>query len=367
MVFEIKIGPLTLQNPLVIAPGTASRDGETCSNAAKQGFGAVITKTVQEIASPVPRPCIAKYPGGLLNCEGWSDLSPEEWWTREIKIAKKEKVPLIVNIYGEYDDANRIRDIIIHLEEAGIDAFEVAIGEYAPDPEDKKFQWIMNFSSIPVIAKVPHSFTSQYMKAADAAVDAGVIALSTMDSLGPGLLLDIHTGRPFFGSEQGNCRISGSAIRPLAVRKTADLAQKFSIPIIGMGGVTSTKDVIEMLLAGASAVGVATAPILNPRFSATSILNHIQKYLKEHDYNHVLDIIGLSHDFLNQSAKYKIQVPLLQKKKCTSCKLCARSCPYNAITMIEKIPSIDKEKCYGCGLCVSLCRVEALRFPLPND
>lgn len=363
MDFNVQIGPLKLKNPLVIAPGTASRDGLACSNAAKQGFGAVITKTIQEIASPVPRPCIAKYAGGLLNCEGWSDLSPEEWWTQEISIAKQENVPLIVNIYGEYDDPNRIREIVINLENAGVDAFEVAIGEYSPDPEDKKFQWIMKYSSIPVIGKVPHSFTEEYMKAATAAVNAGVIALSTMDSLGPGLLIDIHTGRPFFGSASGNCRISGSAIRPLAIRKIADLAMTFNIPIIGMGGVNTSDDVIEMLMAGASAVGFATAPILNPHFSANSILNQVHHYLDEHNYSHVTEITGISHEYLDQTENYEAHPPNLLSDLCTSCNLCARSCPYNAITMLDRKPSINPELCYGCGFCVSLCHAQALRFP----
>ena len=362
---ETKFGPFRLRNPLILASGTASRNGETCKKMAEAGVGAIITKTIEEYVSPVPRPCIARYDGGLLNCEGWSDLSPEEWARTEIYKAKHPGVPLIANIYGENKDRNQFNAIIESLEVAGIDGFEIAVGEYSPDPSDPYLPWALNATSLPIIAKIPHSFESKYLETARFAADQDIIGLSTMDSLGPALMINVKSGRPYFGSKAGDCRISGPAIRPLAIRKVADLAQNFDLPILGIGGISGVNDVIEMIMAGATTVGMATKPITATSSFYPRLLSKMDLILNDLGYSTLDEARGIALQYFDQAPNYTSLFPKINISSCTGCKKCEQSCPYGAITIKSKKVTINQDLCYGCGLCVSVCPVDTLSIPYP--
>ncbi|TFH03439.1 MAG: 4Fe-4S dicluster domain-containing protein, partial [Candidatus Thorarchaeota archaeon] len=146
-------------------------------------------------------------------------------------------------------------------------------------------------------------------------------------------------------------------------RCVADIASTVKLPVIGVGGVVSGEDVIEFMMAGASAVQVCTAAILEGDTIYGIIAAQAEDWLDNHGYNSIKDIQGVALPHLKKGVSLD-PPPTVDLDKCTRCGLCEKSCVYNAITVKKKenIFVIDAEKCEGCGMCVSVCPYYALSY-----
>ena len=122
---------------------------------------------------------------------------------------------------------------------------------------------------------------------------AGADAISAINTVNQGMIINLKTKKPVLGNKQGG--VSGPAIKPIAIRCVYDIYEAVKIPIIGMGGIGTAEDAIEMLMAGASLVGIGSATYLSGMKVFTEINSGMTKYLKDNNYKTIKDIVGLAH------------------------------------------------------------------------
>jgi dihydroorotate dehydrogenase/Pyruvate/2-oxoacid:ferredoxin oxidoreductase delta subunit len=337
---SIELLGLSFRNPILTAAGPTSRDGMTLLNAAAGGVGGLVAKTVSVKPAEVPRPNMAALKEGrvgsrtgILNAELWSELPLETWLEREYPIAPK-------------------------LEKAGVKAIEFSTHYVGGHVEIAKA--LRDAVEIPIIAKLsPKVDVAEVARALEPHVDA----IAAINTFGPCLRIDIESGRPMLGSGDGYGWMSGSALKPIAIRCVADIAQTVKLPIIGVGGVMSGADVIEFIMAGASAVQVCTAAILEGHTIYGKIAGQVEEWLDSHGYSSLRDIQGKALPHLRQGVSLD-PPPIVDLDKCTRCGLCEKSCVYGAITVkkSEDLFAIDANECEACGMCISVCPYFALSY-----
>jgi dihydroorotate dehydrogenase subfamily 1 len=355
---KVNICGIQLKNPVMPAAGPPVRDGKCVVECAKGGAGILVTKTISIKAAEVPRPCMEEIPGGFLNTELWSELPPEEWIEREYSICREANLPLIVSLGYTAEEIESLVPKVTPF----ADALEISTHYVGKD-----IQPIVNSlkaalkSGKPVFMKISPGIpdVGGYAKRLQEEGASGFVAIN---SVGPSLHINIETGLPFMGSTAGYGWLSGKAIKPIAMRHVYEIANSVSIPVIGVGGIETGEDAIEMMMAGASAVQICTAAILEGPSIYGRVARQMNTWLDEHNYKSSTEIIGLTSKIMCKREFRTSKVcPEVQKDLCIACGRCMKSCAYQAIE-IEDTAVIDKNKCFGCGLCVTRCAKKAIKL-----
>ena len=270
---------------------------------ARLGAGAVTTKS----CSLRPRaghhnPVVVDWGPGLINAVGLSNPGVEVM-VEEIRDAKVQLaplgVPVIASIFADtiYDFGTVARFIA----EAEPDLIEINIScpnvdadylqMFAADPyvaAQVTHRVKMN-TDIPVLIKLSPNVTD-LVEVAQAVVEAGADGITAINTLGPGIVLDIETCRPVLAHGTGG--LSGPAIRPITVRCVRDICRAVKAPVLAVGGVTSGRDAIEMLLVGASAVGIGSAVASRGVEVYQKVCEEISDYMQAHGYSNLDEIRG---------------------------------------------------------------------------
>ena len=292
-----RLGKLSLKNPIITASGT-SGFGHELLPFLTSWPGAIVLKglTLEERrGNPTPR--IAETPAGILNAIGLQNPGLKKFKHSYLaKIANLEAV-IIANISG-----NTVEEYAILATElsqlTGIEAIEVNIScpnvkrgglAFGTDPEEafRVVKEVVQSTNLPVIAKLSPNVT-EISAIAKAVEEAGADAISLINTL-LGMKIDIRTGRPFLGNRVGG--LSGPCIRPIAVRMVYQVAQKVNIPIIGMGGIRRLEDVLEFMMAGATAVAVGTGMMIDP-ILPSKLVDQLRVYCQENQITTLKSIIG---------------------------------------------------------------------------
>jgi dihydroorotate dehydrogenase subfamily 1 len=359
---RVNICGLEFRNPILPAAGPPSKDGATLEAAASGGAGGLVTKTISAAPAEVPHPCMAEIRGGFLNAELWSELPKEQWIESEYKLARATGLPVIV---GLGYTAKQIEELAPMVKPFA-DALELSthyVGNNAA-PIIDALRAAKEAVDVPVFMKLsPHPNIQEIALALE---DAGADALVMINSFGPCLSIDIETGLPLMGSKDGFGWLSGTAIKPLALRCVYDAARAVKIPIVGVGGISNGRDAAEMLMAGALAVEVCTEAILRGPTVYGRIARELNEFLDEHDYKSVDEISGLTVRMMRQcGAPHMETAPKVNMEHCALCGICEKSCGYGAIRMDKnaRIVEIDEEKCAKCGLCITRCKLRAITMP----
>jgi len=357
---SVEVAGLKFRNPILTAAGPTSRDGMTLLNAAAGGVGGLVAKTVSVQPAEVPKPnMIAVQKGrvgsrrGILNAELWSELSIDQWLEREYSIALSSGLPLIASLGYTPEEVSTIAPKIA---EKGVHALEYSTHYVGGHIEIAKA--LREVVDIPIFAKLsPKVDVAAVAKSLEPYVD-GIVGINTF---GPCLRIDIETGKPMLGSEGGTGWMSGPSLKPIALRCVADIAQAIKIPVIGVGGVSTGLDAIEFIMAGASAVEVCTASILEGQTVYGKIVSEIDEWLASHEYESIDDIRGIALKHMKKGINLSNK-PHVDQELCNKCGLCPKSCVYNAITVDKSkdLFHIDDEKCERCGMCISVCPYDAL-------
>jgi ferredoxin len=190
----------------------------------------------------------------------------------------------------------------------------------------------------------------------------GADAISAIDSIGPVLAIDVETGKPYLGSPRGEGWLSGGAVHSIAVKTVADIARTVKIPVIGIGGVSRCRDVVEMIMAGAQCVELCTAPLIYGLKVVNRIKQELVEFMQQKKYASIQEFHGIALKKIeNQTSENKEKLhPKVNTQKCTLCGLCANICPYQALIIEKGQAVLDKNKCLGCGLCYSICPHHAI-------
>jgi len=347
---------LKLDNPLMPASGPLVGDFDKIMAIAGFGVGAIVTKTISSIAANVPRPCIYGDNNKIMNAELWSEYSPEKWIKEILPKLKSEcSLPIIVSVGYSKED---MEYLIPRLNEYA-DAFEVSTHYVGKDLDvmAEIVKTISNKTDKPFFLKIsPH--IPDVVGFAKMAKENGASGIVAINSLGPSMIIDIEKRKVLIGNEQGEVWTSGPSIKPIAlsiVNKIKEAVPDFTV--IGVGGVSSSEDVIEFLLAGADAVQMLSSAMIKGKDLYEKIIRDLPKTLKYYGFNSIQEVINSK--LIKEKVKIKPDYPKIELKRCIGCMLCERICPYFAIK-VNKKAKVDVSACFGCGLCEARCPVNAI-------
>ncbi len=293
---KVKIGTLRLKNPVLLASGTCGYGKELSDFLDVSMLGGIVVKGISlEPRKGNPPPRICETPCGLLNSIGLENVGVERFIREKLPWLRDKGVTVIVNCLGnsidEYKElSGRLGNVDgIHALEINISCPNVKKGGalFGTDPEltFKVTKAVREETDLPIIIKLSPNVTD-ICEIARACEEGGATAVSLINTL-LGMAIDIERKRPFLGNIFGG--LSGPAIKPVALRMVWQVARCVDIPVIGIGGITSFKDAIEFFMAGATAIQVGTATLIDPT-SSEKILSGIIDFMKENNYLKIADM-----------------------------------------------------------------------------
>ncbi len=298
MNMSVNIAGVEWKNPVTVASGTFGSGAEFEQFVDLNKLGAVTTKGVANIpwaGNPTPR--VAETYGGMMNAVGLQNPGIDLFCQRDIPFLRKYDTKIIVNVCGKTTEdycavVERLAEEDIDMMEINISCPNVKEGGIAfgqnPKAAEEITKAVKKYAKQPVIMKLSPNVTdiTEMAKAVEA---GGADAVSLINTL-TGMKIDIHRRQFVVANKTGG--VSGPAIHPIAVRMVYQVANAIQLPIIGMGGIASAEDAIEMILAGASAVSVGTANFYNPAVTM-EIVDGIENYMKKYGFDKVSDMVGL--------------------------------------------------------------------------
>ncbi len=386
MDLSVKIGGVTLPTPIITSSGVDGMDGARINTVSKYKLGAATTKTIVANVQKDVVPNMKMVSGNsLINCVFGANLTARQWFENEFPSALEAGIPIIANLAGTHPGetvelAKGCADAgasfielptacphMANVLEAMYPGLKMPLPE-VHDPSDyaRTVEAVKKAVKIPVIAKFSAIFHYNIKTWAKAAVEAGADAISTADSMGPAMDIDIETGEPTLGGPRGYGGLTGPAIKPLVLKMVLEIAETVNVPIIAMGGVSTGADAVQYIMAGATAVAAATSSTLKGFDVYERIYNQIIDFMNRKGYESLADFRGLTLRRIREREENKKQIifdvilPVCDEEKCTHCGKCAKSCTYGAIRMENKKPVFSEKECHGCGLCVSVCPSKAI-------
>jgi dihydroorotate dehydrogenase subfamily 1 len=355
MKLQTSFDGLVLQNPLMPASGPLVGDAEKLLFLQNAGCGALVTKTISVQLPVIPKPCIYGAKDYVMNSELWSE-HPYTMWVEEFlpKMLRFKDRPLIVSVGYSKEDM----EVLIPLLDPFADAFEVSTHYVGTnlDVISAIVKTIRTHTKKPIYMKIsPHIPSPEAF--AHAIQDAGANGIVAINSLGPTMHIDVLSRQIQYSNQSGYVWMSGPAIKPIALATIYKIKQAVpSLTVIGVGGIQSAEDVIEFLLAGASAVQMLSAALLKGKGLYQKIIDQLPKTLEKFGFDSIEQV---KNTVLHNPFEFKGVVPTLKEDQCIQCMLCKEVCPYHAITFNDII-TIDEQRCFRCGLCVSKCPTKAL-------
>lgn len=307
MNMEVQLAPdhpigLRLKNPVMTASGTFGFGNEYARLLEVAKLGAIVTKGVTlRPRRGNAQPRLVETPAGMLNSIGLQNPGAEAVIAQKASMWARLDLPVIVNIAGEtveeYAELAEMFDSVAGVAalEVNVSCPNVKVGAMAFGVDPKAAAEVTSAAkaatSLPVIVKLSPNVTD-IVEIAQAVVEAGADAVSLINTL-LGMVIDIRARRPLLSTITGG--LSGPAIRPVALRMVYQVAKAVAVPIIGVGGITSTEDALQFLMAGASAVQVGTATFVNPT-TATDIVEGLAAFLEAEGLSSIADIIGVANE-----------------------------------------------------------------------
>jgi dihydroorotate dehydrogenase (fumarate) len=348
---------MTLQSPFVIGSGPLCHNGKALIELYRLGAGAVVTKTIRNKPANNPLPHIYgdMKARSMLNAEQWSDISGEAWVETEIPMAAEAGVPVIASVGHTAEEAARWVPLVVR---AGACAVELV--SYDESIMEAMIREAAGTVQRPILVKLSPNWKDPLAKLSRFIAE-GASGFTAMDSLGPALRIDIRSGRSVVGSGDGRGWLTGQAIKPIILHHVAALAERTSLPIIGLGGIESAEDVVEMTMAGAHAVGLCTALMFRGPDYLKTLAADLPDLLDSLGCQSLSELRGKFTLHKKTEGARKLRF-VFQKDLCTGCGRCRTVCSYGAQHSGKNGFECKLEDCRFCGLCVSLCPTGALGF-----
>src|SRR6266436_3994609 len=298
MDLSVRIGSLTLKNPLIAASGCFGYGVEYADLVDLSSLGGVAVKGLflsEREGHPAPR--IVETPAGMLNAIGLQGIGARRFVDEKLPELRARGATVIVNVCGttldEYVEVSRVVS-----DAEGVAGIELNIS--CPNIKEGGIQFgcslngtfdvvsaVRKATRLPIIPKLTPNVTD-VASFARASEEAGADAVSLVNTF-LAMVLDVETRRPKISNVVGG--LSGPAIRPIAVRMVYECRQAVRIPIIGIGGITDARDALEFIIAGAAAVQVGTANFVDP-YIWPKLLDGITAYMDRHQIARISDLVG---------------------------------------------------------------------------
>ncbi len=303
MDLRTEVGSVALRAPVMTASGTAGHGAEFANYLDPASLGAVVVKSMKAdewAGNPAPR--VHPTASGMINSVGVQGKGVPHWLEHDLPDLLATGATVVASIWGSsVDDYARAAAALAEAPE-GVVAVEVNVS--CPNLEDRGSMFahsrtataeVIEASTVvgrPMWAKLSPN-AADLPEIAEAAYGAGAEAVVLTNNL-LGMVIDTESRRPVLGAKKGG--LSGAAMHPVAVRAVFDVHEALpELPIVGVGGTSSGTDVVEFLLAGASAVEVGTATFADPR-APRRILGEFEQWCQRHGVESVAELIGGAHD-----------------------------------------------------------------------
>ncbi|OYT27439.1 MAG: dihydroorotate dehydrogenase B catalytic subunit [Candidatus Altiarchaeales archaeon ex4484_96] len=302
MKLTTKLAKIKLDNPTILASGVLGVTAAALNRASKSGAGAVTTKSIgPQRREGHDNPVVVELDCGLLNAVGLSCPGPEESLRELTKAVKSIDKPVIASFYGK--SILEFGHMAEFISKAKPDFIEANIscpnvGEFglpfgcSAKTAGKITKAVKNSTDIPLIVKLTPNVVDIRAIAIEVEKN-GADVICAINTVGPGMKIDVTSGYPILSNKTGG--LSGECIKPIAVRCVYEISESVDIPVIGVGGVSSGIDAVEMLMAGAAAVGVGTAVWHHGVDVFQKITGELMDFMSENNYSSLDEIIGRSH------------------------------------------------------------------------
>ena len=297
---DLKQG-LHLENPVMAASGCFGWGTEYARVIDVQRLGAIISKgTTLRPRRGNPMPRLAETPAGMLNAIGLQNIGVHRVASEKAPIWATWRVPVLVNVAGddvdEFCECARVLDSVPGVAgiELNVSCPNVRAGGavFACDPyaAGEVTSAVRRSATLPLMVKLSPN-VGDIVSIALAVEEAGADCISLINTL-VGMKIDIRRRRPFLGNETGG--LSGPAVRPVAVRMVYQVAQAVHIPIVGIGGIASTEDALEFIMAGASAVQMGTAIFVDPT-APLNVIDGLARFMEREGVQRLSELVGAAN------------------------------------------------------------------------
>lgn len=301
---ETELAGIELRNPTVLASGIMGVSGASLSLVAKKGAGAVTSKSISlEPRKGHPNPVILTYGHGMLNAVGLSNAGIKESLPEIEYAVKNAEAPVIASIV-EFKAENfgilakeisKAKPALIELN-ISCPNVENEFGKpFSHDPAAA--EWVTRSAKrntkIPVFVKLSPN-TPELLEVARAVKSAGADGITAINTAGPGMQIDIFARKPVLSNKCGG--VSGPSIKPIAVRCVYEVYRETKLPIIGTGGVLTGKDAIEMIMAGASAVGIGTGIYYRGMDIFRKICSEMEEFMEKEGFSSIKEMRGIANE-----------------------------------------------------------------------
>ena len=294
---SVNLAGVQLKNPVMTASGTFGSGEEYSEFVDLNSLGAVVTKGVANVpwpGNPVPR--VAETWGGMLNAIGLQNPGIDVFCKRDIPFLKKFDTKIIVNVCGK--STKDYCEVVERLGDEPVDMLEINVScpnvkeggiAFGQDPAALLAitEEVKKYAKQPVIMKLSPNVTD-ITEMARAAQEGGADVLSLINTI-TGMKIDIHKRTFALANKTGG--MSGPAVKPVAVRMVYQVANAVSLPIIGMGGISTAEDALEFIMAGATAVSVGTANFFNP-YATVEVVKGIREFMEKEQVEDIQELIG---------------------------------------------------------------------------
>ncbi len=381
MILQTEFLGRTYSNPFLLASGPPTRTAEMIDRAFQAGWGGAVVKTIGASAPPVdvqPRFAAVEHRGKNIGFQNIEVIShrPLDVWIDEITTLKRNWPDRAVwaSIMAGMKKADWQR-LVVSVQKAGADVVELNVSCPNGMPDQgmgaligqsaeltaEVVRWGKAVAKIPVVVKLTPNVTeiSHVAKAAKQAGADCFCAINTVSGIS-GVDLDTLCPKPTIGGFSCDGGMSGPAIRPIALRAVANIANATRLPISGCGGITTWENAIEFLALGAGTVQLCTEPMRQGFGMISKLLNGMERWLDERGIDSVSKIVGIAldkkvdHEELSREHRFRPEIP----DGCTGCGRCVTACfdaGFQALSLDAKRVLFDESRCDGCGLCEIVC------------
>ena len=296
------LGSVTLPNPVMTASGTAGYGSELSEYMDLQEIGAIVVKSLhaEKWEGNLP-PRLHPTPSGMLNSVGLQGPGIKAWLDEKLPSLRDSNARIVASIWGS--TVKEFTEAALLLRDAPPEVVAIEINASCPNLEDRRKLFSHSIQAItevveaanvvkkPLWAKLSPN-TPELPDIAEAAHKAGAEAVVIANTV-LGMVIDVESRKPVLGAKRGG--LSGSAIRPIAVRAVFDTHEAHpGLPIIGVGGINSVEDALEFILAGATGLQIGTATFKDPRI-CKKVIAGLSRWCESHEVNRISDLIGGAH------------------------------------------------------------------------